>query len=106
MSDRPTPETDAAFKNLYKPPYRVGFCGLAQLIWFVRRLERQRDEAREQLDPWMMLATSAEILRKKAEAQRDELLEAIANALHDPSISAKSKRPLADAFSSAREGKS
>lgn len=44
---------------------------------FARRLERQRDETRHQLDQWMKLATSAEILRKKTERQRDELLEAL-----------------------------
>lgn len=41
-----TPETDAAFGPIYKPPYRVGLSGLAKLIMFVRDLERDRNHNR------------------------------------------------------------
>lgn len=38
-----TPETDAAFKDIYKPPYRVGLGRLAKLLMFVRGLEKARN---------------------------------------------------------------
>lgn len=41
-----TPETDAAFEGIYKPPYRVGLARLAKLIGFVRRLEMARNHNR------------------------------------------------------------
>jgi hypothetical protein len=41
---------------------------------------------------------------RRLERQRDGLLEVIANALHDLSISAKSKRPLANAFQNVKGG--
>lgn len=37
-----TPETDAAFADIYKPPYRVGLKGLAKLITLMRRMEVER----------------------------------------------------------------
>lgn len=42
MSD--TPETDAVIKNVGDGPY------IAYLVHFARKLERERDEAREELD--------------------------------------------------------
>lgn len=61
MSD--TPESDKAFKPFYKPPWRVGLRGLAELIMHARRLERQRDAYAETLreilamDPdWTVIA--------------------------------------------------
>lgn len=41
-----TPETDAAFKDIYKPPYRVGLGRLAKLLMFVRGLEKARNHNR------------------------------------------------------------
>lgn len=41
-----TPETDAAFKDIYKPPYRVGLGRLAKLLMFVRELEKARNHNR------------------------------------------------------------
>jgi len=43
MSDRPTPETDAAAWVEYNPANALVFAS------FARKLERQRDEAREEL---------------------------------------------------------
>ncbi len=54
MSDRPTPETDAEFPKLYD----------SATEWvdaaFARRLERERDEARDELREWADAAASAE----------------------------------------------
>jgi hypothetical protein len=54
MNDRPTPETDAEFPKLYD----------SATEWvdaaFARRLERERDEARDELREWADAAASAE----------------------------------------------
>jgi uncharacterized protein YllA (UPF0747 family) len=67
MSDRPTPETDAAF--------RKGMNG-KQVFEFAERLERERDEAREALaeawrfaDQWLALADG--YLKRINEIQND-----------------------------------
>lgn len=47
MNERPTPETDAAIHKSKKQPYRD--FRARELHDFARKLERERDEAREQL---------------------------------------------------------
>lgn len=50
LRTRPTPETDAVFLPIYCPPWRIGLKNLVKILFFARRLERQRNEAREELD--------------------------------------------------------
>lgn len=84
MSDRPTPETDAtAEKNIYGVACKVD-------VDFARKLERERDEAREAAAMWesssdAMERAGAEQARRadenrewalKAERERDEAREA------------------------------
>ena len=82
-----TPETDAAFKDIYRPPYRVGLTRLANLLIFVRGLERARNHNRicvERLvQERLLLAKLAAkepqffspLAAMEAEALRDRILE-------------------------------
>lgn len=58
MSARETPETQAAFEPFYKAPWRVGLKGLVKLLMHSRRLETERDELREALEPFVYTASS------------------------------------------------
>ena len=51
MNERPTPETDAKIQI---------YGGYVRLADFARRLERERDEAREELEDWHNAAKGAE----------------------------------------------
>lgn len=51
MNERPTPETDAKIQI---------YGGYVRLADFARRLERERDEAREELEDWRNAAKGAE----------------------------------------------
>ena len=63
MSERPTPETDAvAEKNIYGVACKVD-------VDFARKLERERDEAREQYDT---LATEHMLVVNKLCNERDQ----------------------------------
>ena len=84
MNDTPTPETDALYRDDHRP----------NLIEHARKLERERDEAREYADklaeglPDGMLPKDVEVLREAnlglatelatVTAQRDEARETIA----------------------------
>ena len=50
--ETPTPETDAHIKELQRNPE---ISGCNQTLDFARKLERERDEAREELQQWKML---------------------------------------------------
>jgi hypothetical protein len=62
MSDRPTPETDAAlnYLRLKNEAMRLGegerhsMYGIQMLIITLKKLERERNEAREELADWRM----------------------------------------------------
>jgi len=101
MNARPTPETDAFYAT-----FADGLASPTQEEWLdrLKRYERQRDELTERWEKAANAFLIEQGKREVVERQRDELLEAIANALHDPSISPKSKRPLADAFQSVKGG--
>ena len=84
MSDRPTPETDAAWKE-----------GNAIREWTCRKLERERDEAREERDKLkQLLFADAENVDAYLGAciERDEAREALravlelANDIPDESL--------------------
>jgi hypothetical protein len=71
LSERPTPETDAYLARISErrttwdtPEQWAQAC--QAMTDHARRLERERDA-------WSRAAASSEILRKKAECQRDEL---------------------------------
>jgi hypothetical protein len=56
MSDRPTPETDALDCELHTP--RVLQDRYSEMRDHAQKLERERDEAREQRDAWEKVALS------------------------------------------------
>jgi len=73
MSDIPTPETDAAWDKYTSPPYTY-WAGDLRIL--AQRLERERDEARTELEEYRSIAekigaTKAVSERDKAVAERD-----------------------------------
>jgi hypothetical protein len=72
MSDRPTPETDEAWDKYINFPYTNGAGDLRILA---QRLERERDEAKTELEMWRDGNIMHQIHRdelEKAERERDE----------------------------------
>ena len=67
MSERPTPETDAEHAQFAMGGFTLDFC---------RKLERERDEAREQL-------SAAKHFLEKYIAERDEARIAIISTLEE-----------------------
>ena len=74
MSERPTPDTDAVLARLVKN--RAGNSCDAVVIHHARKLERERDEAREQYDA---LATEHMLVVNKLCNERNEVREALAS---------------------------
>lgn len=74
MSERPTPDTDAVLARLVKN--RAGNSCDAVVIHHARKLERERDEAREQYDA---LATEHMLVVNKLCNERNEAREALAS---------------------------
>jgi hypothetical protein len=79
MSDRPTPETDAATHDLsdYGSPVLCS-CGDWVAADYARKLERERDKARTELEMWRDGNILHEIHRnelEKTERERDEARE-------------------------------
>ncbi len=83
MSERPTPETDAAERMAFAQEYMVPTA-------FARKLERERDQAREAAAKWesSLERAGAEQARRadenrewalRAERERDEAREALEN---------------------------
>lgn len=56
---RPTPETDAHIKELQHNPE---ISGCNQTLNFARKLERERDEARDQLERWQMRLVACDVV--------------------------------------------
>jgi hypothetical protein len=76
MSERPTPETDASTHDLsdYGPPVLCSWGDWVDAD-FARKLERERDEARTELEMWRDGNIIHEIHRnelEKVERERDE----------------------------------
>lgn len=64
-----TPETDALRESISAiHPWDAAFDDMTQ---HARDLERRLNAAKQEIQSWQKLAASSEILRKKAETQRD-----------------------------------
>jgi RIO-like serine/threonine protein kinase len=81
MNNRPTPETDAALARLVKN--QAGNSCDAVVIHHARRLERERDEAREALRKAIRFVEAYEPHTRGVEADQNETLSIIRKALEE-----------------------